>query len=196
MKRFFLLLTLAIWLGACGSNQEDPNRRANGCILPPKEFSEMDLVGTWYSGMPDWSDTLIIQKDGTYKQILHLEYREKPTLDYESDWQPWRLEYRADGLPYLHLTGMRVCAYVGGNITDCSVVGGGKGKWYDPCKEEWVQMPGEGVLIAMGWLRLNSQTPEPRGVSLNLLLRDPVDMKSYDKLETAIPIVRTATLPP
>lgn len=157
------------------------------------------MVGTWTAGwsrfgIPD--DTLIIREDGTYKQILDLPNTEGPPFKYESDWQPWRLEYGENGLPYLHMTGMRLCAYTGGYI-GCDVVGGGdspKAQWYDSCKETWVHMPGEGVLIVMGRPRLSAQTPEPHTVDLFLLQRGE-DRWAYQLYETAVPTA-TVTSPP
>jgi hypothetical protein len=81
----------------------------NMCTPPPEGFSEQDLVGTWEGRSIGISDTLIIREDGTYKQIIHINYETEPDIDYETDWQPWRLEY-VDGIPYLHLEGMRLCA--------------------------------------------------------------------------------------
>ena len=50
--------------------------------------------------------------------------------------------------PYLHLEGMRLCAYVPDQV-DCSQEGGGEGYWYDLCLDERVQTPGEGVLVVL-----------------------------------------------
>ncbi len=73
-------------------------------------------------------------------------------MDFESDWQYWDLEYSEDNLPYLHMEGMRLCAYVP-DLIDCDQPGGGEedqstfnaGYWYDFCKEEMMLMPNEGV---------------------------------------------------
>lgn len=195
MKRVLFLFTLTIVLSACSSNQESSERRADGCILPPEEFSEKDLVGTWVAGLSWRKDTLIIQEDGIYKQAIHIErYTEDSSFDYESDWQPWRLEYSESGLPYLHMEGMRLCAYAGGYI-DCEVVGGGdspEAKWYDFCKKEWIQMPGEGVLIVMG--SPQGFVQPPRGLDLVLLQRGE-DIWSYGLKEPSVPTL-TATSPP
>ena len=191
MKRIFIWLSFTVLLYACGESQ------SSGCIPPPDAFAEADLVGTWTAG---WSrpgkpdDTLIIREDGTYKQILDLEYAEGPPFKYESDWQLWRLEYGENGQPYLHMAGMRLCAYAGGYI-DCNVVGGGEApeaQWYDFCQETWVNMSGEGVLIVQGWPRNASETA--RDVDL-FLLRRGEDVWAYQRHETVTPVA-TMTSPP
>ncbi len=44
-----------------------------------------ELVGTWMASSPYQSDTLIIKADGTYKQIIRVEFAELPPIDFESD---------------------------------------------------------------------------------------------------------------
>jgi len=168
----------------------DSTKYQQGCPLPPDGFSKSDLSGTWYAGGPDRSDTLIIREDGTYKQIIHIGYPNKGAFDYESDWQPWWLEYAETGRPYLYMMGMRLCAY-SGDDKDCETIGGGEtGKWYDPCQQAWAQMSGKGVLIVMGSPRLSIQTPQPRDVSL-ILLRRGEDVWGYGKLRTTAPAITT-----
>ncbi len=163
MKRILILLPLAFLLCACSS------KSGKGCILPPQQFTPADLVGTWTAGWSDDKDTLIIRADGTYKQLIHLT---APAFAYESSWQPWRVEYHASGLPYLHMQGMRLCAYGGAEIVACNQVGGGTGNsgyWYDPCQNTWLQMPGEGVLITLGTPK--GFVPPPRGIILFLPMK-------------------------
>lgn len=162
MKRSLIWLFLVLILYACGE------RRSGDCIPPPEEFSEVDLVGTWISvsGGPGREDVLMIRGDKTYKQFTNVASED---FDYESDWQPWWLENVENGIPYLHLEGMRLCAYVGGYI-DCNVVGGGEAtQWYDLCRETWVLMPGEGVLAVLGTPK--GFIPPPRGIRLALFQR-------------------------
>ena len=185
MKRTFIWLSLAFLLYACGESQ--PSR----CIPPPEGFTEKDLVGTWVAvnGWSKRNDTLIIREDGTYKQI---SYVESESFDYESDWQRWWLEYGNNGLPYLHMEGMRLCAIASGYI-DCNVVGGGETAiWYDFCREDWTQMPGEGVLIVQGWPRGASETT--RDVDL-FLLRRGEDVWGYQRQEPAVPTATATSLP-
>ncbi len=137
------------------------NGRANKCTLPPTNFSEQDLVGTWWAGYesePKHSDTLIIRDDGTYKQIIHLDV---PMVDYESDWQSWWLEYHESGIPYLHLEGMSFCA-MNPNF-DCGHPTG-KQYPYDFCEDRTIAVENEGVLIVIGYTQ--SAVPPFSGVNL------------------------------
>lgn len=187
MKRSLVWLAFAILLCACAVSQSD------GCIPPPQGFSGADLAGTWVAGLSWRKDTLVIRENGTYKQSIHIgQYTEALPFDYESDWQSWRLEYDQGGMPYLHLDGMRLCAYSGGYV-DCEVVGGGdtpEAKWYDFCKKQWIQMPGEGVLIIQGWPGTGSVTT--RDVNLFLLQRGE-DVWAYRCLDTSTPIESTTS---
>ena len=163
VKVRYFVLPLVAFMSGCGPVQPE------GCILPPAGFSTADLVGTWYdvSGSAGDEDTLIIRADGTYRQMTQVDSQ---AFNYKSDWLPWRLELGPNGLPYLHLIGMRLCAYGG----DCGTVGGGSGRndlWYDACQKKWVAMPGEGVLIVQGAFVLNRQTPQPPTIQLYLLRR-------------------------
>lgn len=178
--RLLLILTfVTIFLYACNTGQE----KKTGCLPPPLDFSEADLVGTWYNNekLGD-TDTLIIREDGKYKQILHLESR---AFDYESDWQTWRIEYAESGIPSLHLEGLRVCAYF--REMDCDVVGGGEGIWYDFCQEKWFPMSGEGTLMVLG-VGEDFKQP-PRGIELVLLSKYIESTWRYELEETAVPTV-------
>jgi len=171
-RRIFFLILLfssSFFLIACSTNDEE----AMGCTLPPKEFTEADLVGTWVARNLNFTiDTLILRADSTYKQIIHLD---DPATDYESDWLPWSIEYDENGFPYLHMDGMRLCAYAP-DLIDCEQVGGGEenqgsfnsGYWYDYCKREMVLMPNGGTLIAVGVPERFVQPP--RSIRLRLLM--------------------------
>jgi len=111
----------------------------------PVNFSEKEIIGTWVTGLDISHDTLIIKENRTYKQIIHVQ---TPAFDYESDWLPWSLKISDIGLPYLYLEGMRLCVYWDGY--DCQKIGGTTDEWYDFCKQEWVKMPLEGILIVLG----------------------------------------------
>jgi hypothetical protein len=105
-----LIITGLISLGCliaylAATNDGDSTR----CSPPPNEFYKLDLIGAWVAGWSGQTDTLIIKSDGTYKQIVRVEYLNKPPIDYESNWQPWHLEISTDNIPYLHLNGMRFC---------------------------------------------------------------------------------------
>lgn len=129
---------------------------AGGCSPPIGNFSEAKLVGTWMAGVPDQRDTLIIKADGTYKQIVHIEFPNKSPINYESDWQPWRLEYSEDKIPYLHLNGMRFCGMNVGIPCDMRDGGG-----YDFCRDEYLPMNGEGILIVLEISSDGLYTQEP-----------------------------------
>ncbi len=168
-----VLLTIAILLSVLLSAclWEEPR----GCTHPPKGFSESDLIGTWEGDVESPRDsTIIIRADGQYKQVMHIK---RTGFDYESDWKPWRVTYSADGLPYLHLQGMLMCAYW--STMDCSTgqtgltplhIGDtkdpftGEYYWYDGCQEDWVNTPGEAVFMVLG-VQARFDQP-PRGIDL------------------------------
>jgi len=136
------------------------------CLKPPVK----DLIGTWYSGGPMRNETLIFRGDGTYKQIIHVEYASKPDLDYESGWQPWRTEYTNQGL-YIYLKSMSLCAYAP-DLADCQHAAGKKGLWRNYCDntngEEKVT-DDEGILIVMG---VPALIQPPRGIQLRTMTLD------------------------
>jgi hypothetical protein len=165
-KHFFIVLLIVLLLGACSSKE------SRGCNRPIEEgFSESDLIGTWDAMDSLMDSTIIIRGDGRYKQTIYVE---RTGFKYESDWRPWRITYSDQGLPYLHLEGLLMCAYW--RQIDCSTgktgiepVEGGDTKdpfadetyWYDFCQEEWVNTPGEGVFMVFGGFKL-----EPREIRL------------------------------
>ena len=138
-----LIFTMFFLLVAC--NKSSQNGVLTNCPLPPLEFIPENLVGTWKTGWSKRNDTLIIKENGTYKQIIHVE---TPAYDYESDWLPWTLEETENGIPKLHLVGMRLCVYW--PQADCAQPGGGESDCYDFCSEEWMQMNNEGILLVLG----------------------------------------------
>jgi len=134
------------------------------CPPPPEGFSQEDLVGTWQrQTVTGIKDTLVIQEDGKFKQIVEDSVI---GMEYESDWHEWRLESSHIGIPYLHLEGMSLCGWSPEEVA-CEMPGGGEFWWYDDCKEESFQMPeGEVVLIVHGILEQFEQPP--RGIKLSL----------------------------
>ena len=138
--RFFLcflgVIVITFVLNACNAKPK--------CTPPANGFSETEIVGTWVAMRLDDSDTLIIREDGTYKQITHLN---DPTVDYESDWQKWWIEYHASGILYLHLEGMRFCAI--NPSFNCNEPTGYM-VWYDFCEDKTIAMDNEGILIVLG----------------------------------------------
>jgi hypothetical protein len=170
-ERIFLLFLLAFLFTSC--NYLNQNNQTDSCPLPPSSFTSKDLIGTWKAGIPESNDTLIIKEDGTYKQIIHVD---TPLFDYESDWLPWSKTVSDQGIPYLHLEGMRLCVYWVG--VDCQLSGGGQDSWYDFCKKEWVQIPGEGILLVLGPPKdIKLQPPE---ISLFALQRSTEGTSVYN----------------
>lgn len=148
--KFQILILALVFFSACTTNQ---SKEKTGCI-PPEDFSTDDLVGTWKAGGETRNDTLIIKEDGHYKQILHVEL---DGFDHESDWYSWWIDYSDDSIPYLHLENMRMCVYF--SAMDCEQVGSGVTRWYDFCQDEWIQTPGEGVLMVLGVSEIFIQPP-------------------------------------
>jgi hypothetical protein len=186
-KHFFMALLIVLLLSACGPKE------SSGCAQLPKGFSESDLVGTWDAMDSLRDSTLVIRADGRYKQTMYVK---RTGFKYESDWQPWRITYSEQGLPYLHLEGLLMYAYW--NQIDCStgktgiepfVVGdtkdpyGDATNWYDVCQKKWVNTPGEGVFKVYGGykyerdpreIRLIPFTKSPDGVTgPTFYLREP-----------------------
>ena len=160
MKLYSVLALIfgALLLVACNSS---PTPDKSGCLPPKDGFAEANLYGTWSHESLGDTDTLVFREGNTYKQILHVKSRQ---FDYESDWQSWRIEYADNGIPYIHLEGMRLCAYF--REMGCDQAGGGEGNWYDFCQEKLITMPGEGVLMA---LSVPEQFKQPlRGINLKL----------------------------
>lgn len=186
---FLLLYIIAFWVVVCCfvggvitllpvlGILSDLMPKENSCLsaLPPDGFSEADLVGTWVARRLGDSDTLIIRDDGTYKQIIHVEYTDytdKLDVDYESDWQPWWLEYHESGIPYLHLKGMRFCAINPSFSCDQPT---GYQTWHGFCEDttistETIAMDNEGILLVLGVSEEVRQSwPDslpPRGINL------------------------------
>jgi hypothetical protein len=126
------------------------------------------LIGTWYAGGAQRSDTLILREDDTYKQIIHVDYVEIPDIDYESDWQAWWLDYTEDGL-LIHLEGMNLCAAYS-DLVDCEHAGGKDFTWGNFCGNnttgEATLGNGDGFLIVM---ELPALSQPPRGIQLRLM---------------------------
>jgi hypothetical protein len=180
-KHSFMALLIALLLSACSSKE------SGGCPLPPKGFSESDLVGTW-SAIDSLQDSaFIIREDGLYKQTMYVE---RTRFKYESDWQPWRVTYSDKRLPYLHLEGLLMCAYwfqmncsTGKTgvepleLDDTKDPFGDATYWYDDCQRDWVNTPGEGVFMVFktsGVINLVPFTKSPDGMTGPVyILREP-----------------------
>ena len=120
------------------------------CSSVPGWFSESDLIGTWVArGMSDrTTDTLIIDANGKYKQIIHTALS---PVDYESDWQAWRIVRSDSGTPYLYLQGWRVNAACVSLSYNCDWVNDSGINMMDCCGDRPAQPEhGESVLTVLG----------------------------------------------
>lgn len=73
---------------------------------PQASFQADDLVGVWETTYGRTRvDTLTFREDGTFKQV----YRDpaQRNYQYETAWNPWRLEWLPDGGVRVHLEGGR-----------------------------------------------------------------------------------------
>jgi hypothetical protein len=144
--RLLSAFALILLLYGCNSGKREI---PSICTTPKDGYSISDIAGTWIAGYvshPQVRDTLIIRTDGMYKQIIHVEI---PSIDYESDWQPWHLEYLGS-TTYLYMTGMTLCAYRGD--TNCKTEEKA-GFTYDPCMGHTVKMPADEIwlIVLKGW---------------------------------------------
>jgi hypothetical protein len=153
---------IAICVGIAWLDQSGRYTREE-CGLPPKGFSDADLIGTWRKTSLGDVDTLIIRGDGLYQQIIHLE---NPKRDYQSEWQPWRLGFSQSGVAYVHMQGLRICAFNRGY--SCDWVNDGERPWTDYCQDDNIYPPpGEIVLTVLHFSKYATVTPEP-GFGLTL----------------------------
>jgi hypothetical protein len=75
---------------------------------PPADLEDVDLVGTWSTRYDGATDRLIINADGTFKQI----YEERIAIILglyrnETPWNHWWVERFSDGRIRVHLEGAR-----------------------------------------------------------------------------------------
>lgn len=174
MKKGLLLFTIGIAvivmiIGACflWVIILDMKIEGTGCSPLPEGFTKDDLVGTWMAGSPDQSDTLIIKTDSTYKQIIHLEFADKSIVDYESEWQSWRVEYSEDNIGYLHLEGFRFCGMNAGISCETR-----EGDGHDFCRDERIKMLNEGILLVL--MSKDAQLPGTEVVQSHIKLFYPL----------------------
>lgn len=162
--RPFLFTFVTIFLLSCLNHSKnlDLDETVNKNICPglPSTFQESDLVGTWATNYSSRDkDVLIINKDGTYKQLY-----ESPAanLYYESGWQEWWIEHRDSGYIRIHFKGMRRADI---DETTFNRREGGIDPdviWaIDYCEDEEVTMPDKVVLIVTG-----AKYDTPRGIIL------------------------------
>ncbi len=86
-----------------------PHGDGNESIPPPPTFDETDLVGTWQATYGTKRiDRITLKSDGTYQQVFQAP---NANYFYESPWNKWYVEYSSNGIPKLHLEGMRYYVY-------------------------------------------------------------------------------------
>jgi hypothetical protein len=135
------------------NNQKDDELT---CLLPPESFQEEDLIGIWIASYFGDVDKLIIHSNGTYKQIFSSD-----TINFESKWQKWWVEYNPKGYALLHLEGMRRCDDFN---KICNIPGGGLPpgeEAIDPCTSERITYNDEVILFVTGY-----PDDVPRGIVL------------------------------
>ncbi len=163
-KRIAGLVLSMLVLMACGLLS--PAAQAPTCVPPPNS-QESDLVGTWTDFDAPRYSTVTVKADYTYRQV----YQNSVTgFHFEGSWQPWWIEYRPSGIPYLHLVRMRMCQE-GDGYCGIEEGGGGSTPWRDYCENRQIEMRGEVIFFVLkaprsigtppaGW------RPYPRGIWL------------------------------
>ncbi len=153
---------------------EDTRPGSGRCWSLPESFQKSDLIGTWQMEKirGQVTHTLILRADEMYKYIyenaLDNHYR------YESPWNRWYLEYRPNGLAYLHLVEMRLCYKFGcsweldrrGEIR----IGLGDTPVYDHCEQRVLFHVGREVILSVTgsaeFERTYGEKAAPRGILL------------------------------
>lgn len=153
---FIGIITACSCLSISKLTSNEDNIETPACPAPPTNFSESDLVGTWIGKYFGNVEKLIIRSDGTYKQIYS-----DGTLNFESDWQKWYMEYDPNGHVRLHLAGMRRCD---GLDSVCNDPGGGLPVGeaaLNPCEPGSLSFDDEVILFVIG-----PASDVPRGILL------------------------------
>ena len=119
-----------------------------GCLPPPENFTEQDIIGSWtsYTTFAGTTDTLIFREDGKYKQIVHIE---TPNIDFEGEWNDWWIEFSDHERPRIYLEKWHSCGLSELNDKDCAKTGWGEGNWHDFCDDEWVDIANTDMAILL-----------------------------------------------
>jgi hypothetical protein len=147
LSLLILLMFLAIVSYAC--NRSTDSTKKDSCAPLPDWFSETSLNGTWVakSASQHISDTIMINLNGSYTQIIQTEYTS--TIYNEGKWH---FEYRENKTGYLHMEGLRIC---GANPENsCEWTNDGKTLWADACEGQWIEprpAKGEIILVVLGY---------------------------------------------
>jgi hypothetical protein len=123
----------------------DPLCRLAPYSNPPETFEDSDLVGTWQVRYDkSTSDRLIIESDGTFKQIYEERIAYVLILHrYETSWNRWWVERFPDGRVRLHLEGARYY-FRGRSIAELEGMGFGTDPlpwpYRDPFSRDYIEM--------------------------------------------------------
>lgn len=154
----FGLICLASGVLACGPQSPSSSQPS---LLPPANFSEADLVGTWqaiYGGSD--TDSITIEADGMFRQVFTTPYG----YHYESSANQWWIEKRPSGCIYLHLSNMR---YYAGTIEKAEGMANGVPvHLIEVCENRVLEVSTELVLA------VTSADTLPRGIRLAQLKAD------------------------
>lgn len=110
---------------------------------PPAQLDALDLVGTWRTNYALSVDTLVLRRDGTFKQIY--EDRLHPRHRYETPWNQWNVHRFPDGRVRATLEGARYYA-AGTRVAEDGGRFGGEMRFYDPIAHEFLDTERELVL--------------------------------------------------
>ena len=110
-----------------------------------------DLVGTWEMiAGGTGKETLILKKDGTYKQIH--DYA-PDNYHFESEWHTWKFERQENGTALVRFQEMMTCSW------NCFVSIDEEIKQRDPCSRRMITKKNERVFNMIG--DVPGTTPEP-----------------------------------
>ena len=129
---------------------QDPACREAPYSNPPGDLEDTDLVGTWATRYDGPTDCLIINADGTFRQVY--EERIAGVLRlylHETSLNPWWVERFPDGRIRVHFEGARYYPS-GSGIAELDGMAYGQSSlpwpFRDPFAGEYVEMVGELVL--------------------------------------------------
>jgi hypothetical protein len=117
---------------------------------PPAELEDADLVGTWATQYYGATDRLIINADGTFRQVYEERFAGVLRLYlYQTPWNRWWVERFSDGRIRVHFEGARYYLR-GSGIAELegTPYGASSLPWpfRDPFSDEYVDMVGRLVL--------------------------------------------------
>jgi hypothetical protein len=161
MKKF-LFLTLLL-LSACSVSPILPDVSTNPtsetwrCGIIQERIEALELSGKWQAEFNASAiDTLIINSDGTYKQVF---VNSASNYQYESQINSWWLEDLPGGGIYLHLSEMLYCEGFDRCVNPSNVNLG----FYDYCGNKWFNLNHKIILAVVG------DSTSPKGLRLRFM---------------------------